>query len=232
MAVEIIDFPSALKISDRSDPMLIQNTRSGGVGMDGGEQIMSPLSGRWEWRVAIPIRNEMQARQLRVLKSRMKGRFNYVRMSLCDQYRITLKDVGGDYPEPGIPHDDDTLFSDDSGYQNSVTSPVQANAAANATVISIRASDLNGKMAEGVYFSINEWLYLVESFELDGTDYLVTFSPPLREAVVIGEEANFSGVALWSFVSDATGDIDMRIGRFGTAALNFVEPVGRRLDVT
>lgn len=230
--VEVIPFPSILKISDRSEPMVIQNTRSGGMGLDGAEQVLSPLSGRWEWRVAIPIRNKDQARQLRVLKSRMKGRFNYVRMTLCDQYRITLQQVGGAYPEPGIPHSDDTLFDDDTGYLNSVTSPVQDDASAGATSITIRASDLAGQMAEGVYFSINEWLYLVESFEEDGADYVVTFGPPLREDVLAGAEANFSGVSLWSFVSDTTGDIDMQIGRFGTVALNFVEPVGRRLDAS
>ncbi len=232
MAVEIIQFPSVLKISDRSDPLLIQNTRSGGMGIDGTEQVLSPLSGRWEWRVAIPIRNEDQARQLRVLKSRMKGRYNYVRMALCDQYRITLKDVGGTYPEPGIPHSDDTLFDDDVGYQNGVTSPIMVDAAAGSTSIEIRASDLNGQMAEGVYFSISEWLYLVESFEVDGSNYVVTFQPPLRVAASEGDVANFAAIALWAFVSDATGDIDMQIGRFGTAALNFVEPVGRRLSAT
>lgn len=228
--VEIVQFPSVLKISDRSDPLLVQNTRSGGMGIDGTEQVLSPLSGRWEWRVAIPIRTEDQARQLRVLKSRAMGRYNYVRVALCDQYRITLKDVGGTYPEPGIPHDDDTLFSDDTGYQNGVTSPIMADAAAGSTEIEIRASDLNGQMAEGVYFSINEWLYLVESFEVDGSNYVLTFQPPLRQAVTTSDEANFSAIALWSFVSDVTGDIDLQIGRFGTAALNFVEPVGRRLS--
>lgn len=230
--VDVIQFPSVLKISDRSDPLLIQNTRSGGVGMDGGEQIMSPLTGRWEWRVAIPIRNETQARQLRVLKSRMKGRFNYLRMAICDQYRITLKDVGGTYPEPGIPHSDDTLFDDDTGYQNGVTSPVQDDAATNATQITIRASDLNGQLTVGVYFSINEWLYMVDDFEIDGSDYIVTIQPPLREPVLAGAEANFSAVSLWAFAADTTGDIDLQIGRFGTAALNLIEPVGRRLDVT
>lgn len=230
--VDVIQFPSVLKISDRSDPLLVQNTRSGGMGIDGTEQVLSPLSGRWEWRVAIPIRTEDQARQLRVLKSKMKGRFNYVRMATCDQYRITLKDVGGTYPEPGIPHSDDTLFSDDTGYQNGVTSPIMSDAPAGSTQITIRASDLNGKMAEGVYFSIAEWLYLVEEFEVDGSNYIVTIQPPLREAATTSSEANFSGVALWSFVSDMTGDIDLQIGRFGVAALNFVEPVGSRLDAS
>lgn len=229
--VDTIEWPSALKITDRSDPIFIQNNVSGGMSISGDEQFVSALSGRWEWRVAVPVFTVLQLRELRKLKSKARGRFNYIRIPICDRARITLADVGGEYPDPGIPHSDETTHSDGAGYENGVTSILTADADAGDATIRIRASDLGDGMTSGIFFCLgDDWLYLVEDFELDGTDYVLTINPPIREDVASGGQVDFSASAIWSFGGDATGDIDLQIGRFGVVTIDLIEPVARRFD--
>lgn len=229
--VDVVQFPSVLRLTDRADPFLIANTISGGEGMDGSEQVVSALSFRWRWRVSFPVKSAVEVRQLRALRTKLKGRFNYLRMRVCDMYRLTADAIGASYPDDGVPHDDDAPFDDDYGYAASpVHSPVTADAAAGDTTLRVRASDFAGEMAAGLFFSVGEWLHQTEDFELDGTDYVLTIAPPLREDVFAGSIANFDAVALWAFASDDEGGADLRLGKTGVVKLDLIEPVGRRLD--
>lgn len=227
--VDIVAFPAVLQLTDRSDPMLMQNTRSGGVAINGDEQVLSPLSGRWEWRVTFPVRNAVQVRSLRLFKSRMKGRFNYARLGLCDRYRITMK-AAGLIGGAAVPFSDGATFDDGSIFAaGSLHSPVTVAAAAGAVELRVRASDFGAAMTAGVFFSVNDWLNQIEDLELDGADYVLQLASPLREAVAEGDEIDLGGTALWALAADEAGDIDLRLGKLGMGQLTFVEPVGRRL---
>jgi len=224
---EIIEFPANLTITDRTDPQLGFNTRSPGVAIDGSEQVISPLSELWRYRVIIPIITKDQARSLRVIKSALKGRFNYLLLRLCDQYRISRKDIGLP-PDGTVMHSDGSTFSDGSGYRLAEPSPpLVEDAAENAVTITVRASDFEGYMTSGVFFSIDYWLYQVDDWELDGANYILQISPPLRGAVAAGTEADFSALSIWRLDADASGNLDLNIGKFGFAELALVEPVGR-----
>lgn len=225
---DIIEFPANLKITDRTDPELEFNTRSGGVGIDGTEQILSPLSERWRFVAIVPIFNVGQARSIRVIKSRLKGRFNYLLLRLCDPYRISRKDVGAWAENDAVPHSDGALFSDDSGYALSQPiSPIMAPAAANTSLVSVRASDFAGAMSSGVFFSINYWLYHVDNWDLVDDNYVLQISPPLQQNITTADEADFSAPCIWRLDADNIGTLDLKMGKFGSVILNLVEPVGR-----
>lgn len=226
---QIIEWPDTLKIVDRADPHLAFNTRSGGVSLGGTEQIISPLSERWEWSISTPIRNVETARALRGVKTRLQGRFNYLLIRLCDQYRITRRDVDAFYAGGSpVSHSDGSFFSDGSGYALAEPiSPVVTAAAKNSTGLTVRASDLAGSISAGVFFSVDYYLYHVDSWELVGDNYVLEISPPLREAVAVDAEADFSALSLWQLGTDDAGTTDLRSGRFGLARLSLVEPVGR-----
>src|SRR5688572_28020353 len=117
MTPEIIEWPGNLRISDRTDPQLRFNTRSGGMSLSGVEQIVSPLSSVWVWRAAVPIFNKGQARALRVVKSTIKGAYNYLKIRVCDQFRISRDEVGAYYGGGDeVPYGDGVLHSDGSGF--------------------------------------------------------------------------------------------------------------------
>lgn len=218
-----------LPIADRQDPQLSFNTRSPGVAMDGSEQIISPLSERWTWAITIPVFTKSAARGSRIIKSGLKGRFNYLLARVCDQYRITRKDIGGVYDGSSVHHSDGSYFSDGSGY--SLTQPntiLMVAADENQDQVLMAGSYLAGAMSAGVFFSIDYDLYQVDAWEIDDDgNYIVSFSPPLRAPAAAGAEVDFDAKCLWRLASDGEGMLDLQIGRFGYMRLNLVEPIGR-----
>lgn len=229
---DIIDFSgTGLIITDRTDPMLMSMTRSGGMSINGFEQIVSPLSSRWEWSISIPIFNSIHMRAYRAFLAQMQGRFNYARIRVCDQYRMSRREQGA---VPGgadfsVTHSDDTTFSDGTGYdaaQGSRRIP-------NSLPAGARSLKFNPgfDLVPGTFFSLNGWLYQwtkVDEYDVDmSPNRTWHFMPPLREAAAALDEINFDAISLWRLASDDQGGVNLRIGRFGTATLRFVEPVGR-----
>jgi len=230
--VEVID-AAGLVITDRSDPQLIHATLSGGPGLNGDEQILSALSARWEWSAVLLVRDEVAARSLRWLRSKAKGRFNYIRLRICDRYRITRKDIGAVDPPDGVPFGDGAHFSDGSTWSLSQPSaPLVTDAAAGDETITVPASYFSGAVSAGVFFGLNDWLHQVDGWEEDGDNYVLTISPPLREDAAVGDEADFSGRSIWQLASDEEGGIDLSLGRSGTTQLRLIEPIGRRFDAS
>lgn len=253
---DIVNFPGGLIIGDRTDPQLVANTRSGGQSINGFEQIISPLSQRWEWTISIPVFQTHHMRGLRAFLARAQGRFNYVRIRVCDMYRPSRREMGAIGTGP-VPHSDDALFSDDTGYHlGTGTAPLPTNLAAGVTSLTIDPGFL---VQPGMLFSINEWLYVAtdvddasndaegwvleggewddDGFWLTGIDWdyvsppetqrVVHFMPPLRAPAMAGDEMNFDPIVLWRLASDAEGSANLRAGKFGVVTLSFVEPVGR-----
>lgn len=224
--VDIIELN--LPMADRTDPQLSYNSRSGGLAIDGSEQIISPLSERWRFTAVFPIHNKIGARIIRRAKSKLKGRFNYLQLRVCDQYRITRRDIGAWSDTDPVTHSDGSFFSDGSGYAlTQPKAPVTADALKNSSVVTVRASDFAGAMTAGVFFSINFSLYQVDDWELVGDNYVLQISPPLRANINTEDEADFDAVCYWRLESDDDGRLDLQIGRFGAVTLNLVEPIGR-----
>lgn len=225
----IIDL--AQPISDRTDPILVPNTRSGGVSLNGMEQVISPLTAIWKWRVVLPINTARRARAWRTVSAQLDGRFNYLRARVCDQYRIGRSDVGASYVGTQVPHDDDTLFSDDTGYGLvQPSSLAQAPASRGATNVRVLASDFAGGMTAGVFFSINDYLYVVTDWaspDDDDTVIDITFKPGLRSAIDEGDTVDFDAKSLWVLDADDVGKMPLRLGRFGEVELSLTEALGR-----
>lgn len=232
MMPDIVDLPANLRVSDRSDPQLIANTRSGGMAINGFEQIISPLSQRWIWRATIPIHKKDQARSLRVVLAKLQGRFGYLRARVCDMYRVSRNEMGAiSVPDGKVPHSDGALFSDGSGYRpaGGTTNPVTGALAGTSTLV----LDTDIPLVAGTFFSINSWLYVItdidDPVDLDnpGTERTVRIAPPLRDPVTVEDEINFDAECLWQLASDDVGKLDLRLGKWGAVNLELIEPIGR-----
>jgi hypothetical protein len=227
---EIIDM-AGLPISDRTDPILVPNTRSGGMAINGVEQVVSPLSSQWKFRAILPINTVGRARAWRATLAKMEGRWNYLRFRICDRARIGRRDIGAVFDGSEVPHSDDTYFSDESGYAlASPASPLQVASERGATSVRVLASDFAGAMTAGVFFSVNDWLHVVTDWALAGDDneYIdITFKPPLRAAADVGDTVDFDAKAIWVFDADDVGKMPLRLGRFGEVELMLTEAIGR-----
>lgn len=228
----IIDL--AQPISDRTDPILVPNTRSGGQSISGIEQVISPLTARWQWRIVLPINTVGRARAWRATLAKLDGRFNYLRARVCDRYRIGRRDVGAWSSSDPLPHSDNSFFSDDTGYRLAQpSSPVQVAAARGATSVCVLASDFAGAMTAGVFFSISDYLYVVTDWDLNENDETmldITFKPGLRVDADEGDTVDFDARAVWVLDSDEAGKMPLRLGRFGEVELMLTEAIGRSAD--
>lgn len=217
----------AQPISDRSDPRLLPYTRSGGAAMNGTEQIISPQSSVWKWTAYLPIHNAGTARSWRLTRVLLEGRWNYLRTRVCDRYRMTRRDIGANYPGDQVPYSDGALHSDGTGFKLAQpNAPILSHAVRGATSIVISANEIGGALSAGLFFSINDRLYVVTGWEEDGDEYALTFKPPLRAAVEEGDTADFDAKALWQLDTDDEGKADLRIGRFAIVQINMTEPLG------
>jgi hypothetical protein len=220
-------FNLSLPITDRTDPRLVSNTRSGGAAINGQEQIISPLSAVWKWTINLPLNNDTRVRGWRMLRHQLQGRWNYVRIRVCDCYRLNRAEVGATGLAPvlyadGVPH------SDGAGFKLAQPSAeILALAPKGAKSIEIAATGLNDAMSAGLFFSIADRLYVVTDWERIGETYRLGFEPGLRVAAVPETDVvDFDAKSVWRLESDDEGRTDLRLGRFATAQINLIEPLG------
>lgn len=227
--VEVIPFPDTLSIVDRTDPFLEQFNRSGGLAINGQEQIASALASRWSFTFSANIRDLADVRSFRRFASQVEGRYNYVEVAICDRARISRKMVGA--------VDADVTFSSGGGFSDGTTfaaaqptSPVAVDGVEGDTTLTFDAGPLNGAMTAGVFVTIAGWLYVVEDWELseDGLTIAATINPPLRRAVTADvDEVEFYARFIGRLDDDSRARVDLAQGKFGKVSITVLEDVAR-----
>lgn len=227
----IIDWPASLRIAGRSMPLLERFTRSAGPGWSGQEQILSALGERWTYRIDVPIHDAPSARSLRTILARLRGRYNYLRIAIHDAYGTSRAAVGAWSALDVVPHSDGAFFGDGSGYALSEpATSVLADAAEGERRLVVDAGALGDDgLVAGVFFSVDDWLYMVTGVDPSGADAIISFEPALRDDVIAGSEARFSARGLFRLASDTEGDAFLASGRLGTVGLSLIEATGRGL---
>ncbi len=165
-----------------------------GPGLDGREQIVFAENRRWMGQLDF-LRMDFSAHmEARVIGDRLRGRANRLRICVCN--RGTARYLGDtqkfyeavDVPyqniaQGGVFYDDGASFDDGAGFAlPDIGEPtIISNAAAGISVVQMDGY-LGRNIAVGAFFSINDFLYRVES----NTDGAVIFNPPLRHGVAAG----------------------------------------------
>lgn len=214
-----------LPISDDTAPRLENFTRSAGPGYSGREQIVSPRSKRWTYSFRVPVIDEATSRRFRVIMESLEGRFNYLRIRICDPYRLRRRDYG--LPEPGepIPYSQPVFHSDGTGFAPvRVTLVPILQGVASGNEIYINSQTLNDALPTGVWFSINGFLYLVTGAVVwEPGITRVTFQPALREPVIALQEIDFDPKFVGYLADDMDGMLDRQIRKYGIATIHLLE---------
>lgn len=197
-----IEWPRALMPPAGINIIPMNRRIVGPVSLDNTMQQIGSGGGHWQIEYqGVPMWSPDQIRTWRSISSRV-NRGITVSVPIYDQNQQPYVGV---YEEGSIvPHDDGTYFDDGTGY---LTLPITAESVA---AVALRATEMQVQLIEGgalmggEYFSIRhgirwgERLYLIETVEADASSppvaglYTITFSPPLREAVVEGIDLNFA----------------------------------------
>lgn len=203
-------------------------TLAGPTSVSGKTQTVSTDAGIWKVTLgAIVIRDRQTRLAFRAFANLLEGRLNPILVPRCraDQPVPSGAVAAGLYDQ--IPHSDDTLFDDDSGYSQTVID-VEASSGASARAVSMAITiNYAGTIEPGMDFSVGERMYRVRSVVYaSASSATITFRPPLREAVSAGAVLNFDDpVCRMRLVSDDQMDLELQMRRFGSPTVQFVEDV-------
>lgn len=132
-----------------------------------------------------------------------------------------------------IPHDDDSLFSDSSGYYQSTIDVTAGAASLRATSLDLTLSYC-GALIGGESFSIEHddvgWrLYEIATVDYaDDTHATVTFNPPLRGDIAGGTPIEFDRPrCVMRLKNPSSMDLSVQPWTFNQASVDFIEQVDR-----
>lgn len=193
--------------------------------VSGAGQVVASDAGLWKISLGnILVHNSQERLAFRALATLLEGRLNPILIPLCraDQ-PVPAGAVAAGLYEP-VPHDDDAPFDDESEYSGTVIDVVAASAAAVRAVSMTVTVNYAGDIQSGQNFSIGERLYRVRTFDPDTNE--LTFRPPLREAVEIGDRLEFDNpVGRFRLATDGEMDLDLEMRRNGSPTVNLIEDI-------
>lgn len=127
-----------------------------------------------------------------------------------------------------VPHDDGAMFDDGAGYYQSVIDVTAAAAALRATSLDV-AITYAGELMGGESFSILHetlgWrLYEIATVDVDEAGGVITFNPPLREAIGDDTPLEFDRPrCTMRLVSPSSMNLSVQPWTFNAASVDFVE---------
>lgn len=208
----------------RTQSWFLQGSTPAVRGLDGRSQFISIENRTWTNQVTVTNLREERPQILRSFVHAINGPATVFRFPVCNPYtsRVlateeeTLLALGITAAEAAagqLPHDDGTLFDDDTGYY--IDPILEPTAAADAfegdTTLEVTGY-LGLLIGVGTFFSINDFLYEVEE-NAGGT---LRFHPTLRENVSRETVVNISDT--WvkvRFADDAQARVFVDGWRFG-----------------
>lgn len=219
---------------DDQDIRVAGATVSGGVSLSGIEDIIRTDSGGY-WLADFgnadfgdrDAAGRAETLSWRAVNAGMLGGSVPVVVQFCDRFHQPVLDV------TKVPHSDQTPFSDRSLYQSGGASATVAavqngQAGGNrATVIEIAPvfgqSLIGGERFTHVHATWGERAYEVYSVEpVEGGGLRLTFQPPIRGGIAIGDELDFDNVRCrMRRISEPSNPLNM--GVFSSASISFRE---------
>lgn len=210
MAIE--QFPSELR-HRLINLRLREQTRSANVSMNGRPQVTSSATQRWSCDLTF---NNLKADAIlpyRGFLALARGQENCFKMPVRDT-RLWL-DVSTD----SVPHDDDTLFDDDTDYGETDIVDVKVTGAAGDKTLTIPDVTSISGLKAGMYFGIMDDLYIVTSRP---STTVLNFEPSLR-INYMDERMKLRPNLVVALAEDNTGDHTLDMNYVTAPTLSLVE---------
>jgi hypothetical protein len=200
---------------------------AGPSSVSGYTQTVASDAGIWKATYGnIIIRNRQSVLAHRAISALLEGRLGTILVPLCRAYQPVPDGAVAAGLYEDVPHSDESLFDDDTGYVGTVIDVVAAAPAAARAVSMTVTVNYAGDIEPGQHFSVGDGrLYRVRSFNADTG--AMTFRPPLREAVAAGEALNFDDPCCRMRLAEDSGmDLELSLRRFGSPTVKFIEDLG------
>ena len=195
--------------------------------VSGLTQVVASDAGIWKATYGeVLIRNRAQILTFRAIAARLEGRLQPIVVPLCRAWQPGGgAGSGGDSLYDAVPHDDLAFFDDGSGYVGGGISVETFSALPARAVTASVVIHYGGRIEPGQHFSIGERLYRILAVTYSTpTTAVLSFRPPLREAVAEGARLNFDDpVVRCRLASDESMDLDLALHKYGSPTVEFIE---------
>lgn len=195
-------------------------------------RIRTDGGGLWQCEYgAINLRAPDNVRAWRALEVLCDGGASPIVVPMCDKRHFPAPIVDGKplYSVGAVPHSDDALFDDGSGYaHNVVDASVILDAPLRAVSLALSFT-IGGPLRGGEFFSIRHpsqgWrLYEVGAVDEQEGGSVITFRPPLREAVTAGAYLEFDRPRCVMMLADPNVmKLTLSMRRFADTDVSFTE---------
>ncbi|MBI1405711.1 MAG: hypothetical protein GC145_06250 [Caulobacter sp.] len=221
-----------LPTPDLDDPELSGNVVTGGLSISGQSQATrSDGGGLWRWSFnRIWLRTPDLVRAWRAMKAHLKDGGQAMIVPYCDLRHAPRPLVDGVplLPSAGVPHDDDSYFSDGAGYASDLIEAEAVGAVALRAVTMTVQMTVGEPLRGGEFFTIvhagkGPRLYLVEEAnDIGGGLQTITFCPNLREAIDNGTPLDFDNPRC--VMRSVRGSMGLKlVNRTGFGSVSFIE---------
>jgi hypothetical protein len=211
LMADIIEWPICVLRPQQVSANLVPFTRSGGRTLGGIEPSTRTDLGYWSidyGNIVIQNRYHGQWQTWTAIRQKLGGKSGLVAVRVRNS--LSAPYVSGRFePVVETPHDDDTLFDDDTPYVQGAISVVSDGVTAiGATTIKLRIIEADRNLA-GVRFSYHHALYETGPIiSIDGDVWTVPIWPSVRELIPAGSALEFDQpTCLCHLVDDRGMDI-------------------------
>lgn len=196
--------------------------------ISGKAQVVASDAGIWTATLAeFPVHRDVTDRITLwwAISNLLEGRLNAIVVPMLRRYQPN-QDVAEEYDlYEKVPHSDDALFDDGSGYVGGANSVTLTGAVSVRAVSANVAINYGGPLLPGQHFTIGERLYRLRTVVYTTeTTAAITFRPPLREAASEGTFLDFDEPRCrMRLASDDMMNLPLEYGYWSFPSLTFIE---------
>lgn len=206
---------------------------SGGVNLNKVEQVITGPVAAWRTDIRLAPMLPADRQALATFLSRLRGRSNYLRIKpRCCPPDALFDRIGMAIPSAsdragGIPHGDDTFFSDGSGYAYEIPDMTLAFAAgAFDSDLFLTESALERGLAETDWIGLPSGLYRVVAIFPDEDVYRISVEPPLRVSHPAGAAVSLDPSCVMRLAADSGGFVGIDHASPPAVTLSLIEIPG------
>lgn len=225
---DIIVWPICVLRPQQSAANLVPFSRSGGRSLGGIERAVRTDLGYWAidlGSIIVQSRHPQQWRTWQAIRQHLRGRSGLIAVPVRSSTSAPYAS-GNFEPVAAVPHDDDSIFDDDTAYaQGAISVVTEGTTPIGSTVIRLRIINAAQDLV-GVRFSINHALYETGPvISVDGDVWTLPIWPAVRELIPAGSDLEFDQpTCLCRLVEDRGMDIQPdRVRKVAYPSVSFHE---------
>lgn len=221
--MRILEFPTWLLVPNAEEWQIDYRTKSGGMTLNGREQISGSPTFRWKAKLNFEFNDDLRIRTWKAIIAKAQGRLAAIQTRPLDivdpkkyissNAQILYQNASGGF----VPHSNGVGFAAANPTISVGVYPKNTNS------ITLNLSVYNNALQVANFFGIDGKMYIVTSIYYVGSVATMEFEPPLQSATTASSKFTLKPTVHMRLNDDASGSHSIMLGKSMTASLDLVE---------